>query len=95
MLRLERTCRTHHVPSESDFRSSLSCKDVRVNGIGEVEPSIQVLVRLEIEVIVLTPKFGVVVRFRQEPGVRSTMHGKPRDLKNSSQRSSAAFFVTP
>ena len=40
---------------------------VEVPTDGEVDPSIQVLVRLEIEIIVLTPKFGVVVRFRKEP----------------------------
>ncbi len=67
MLRLKRTRRTHDVPGKSDFRSSLGCKDVRVNGIGEVDPSIQVLVHLEIEIVILTAEFGVVVRLRKEP----------------------------
>lgn len=67
MLRLERTCGTHDVPAESDFRNSFSCDNVCLDCVGEVKPSIQVLVRLEIEIVVRTPKFGVVVGFRKEP----------------------------
>jgi len=67
MLRLKRTRRAHDVAVKSDFRSSLGCEDVRLNGIGEVDPSIQVLVHLEIEIVILTPELGVVVRFRKEP----------------------------
>src|SRR4029078_134976 len=67
ILRLKRTRRAHDVAPESDFRGSLGGKDVRVDGIGEIEPSIQVFVRLEIEILVLPANVGVVVRFRKEP----------------------------
>ncbi len=66
VLRPKRACCTHDVATEPDLRSSLSCEDVCINGIGEVQPSVQVLVHLEIEIIVLPPKFGIVVRFRKE-----------------------------
>jgi hypothetical protein len=67
MLRLERTCGIHDVPAEPDFRSSFSREEVCLDCVGEVEPSIQVLVRLEIEIVVPMAKFGVVVGLRKEP----------------------------
>ena len=41
---------------------------MRLDGIGEVEAAIQVLVRLEIQIIVPFPQFWVVVRLGEEPG---------------------------
>jgi hypothetical protein len=37
-------------------------------GVGEVEAPVQVLVRLEVQIVVRAPQLGVVVRLRKEPG---------------------------
>jgi hypothetical protein len=67
MLRLERAGGAHDVSAESEPRSSFGREDVSLNGVGEIEPSIQVLVHLEIQIVVLMPQIGIVVRLRKEP----------------------------
>ena len=95
VLRLKRTRGAHDVLPESYRWRLLSCKNVRVNCVGKVESSIQVLVYFQIEIIVPRLISGSSSTSGKNRQVRRTMHGKPRDLEKSSQRSSAAFFVTP
>src|SRR5688572_11836128 len=55
------------VSREADFRRASSRENVRIDGISEIEPAIQVFVDLEIEIVVLPPGFRIIVRFRKEP----------------------------
>src|SRR5262245_203188 len=66
MLPLEWTSGAQHVARESDLRTSLGRENVCVDGVSQVEPSIEVLVQLEIQVIVPMPQFGVVICFWEE-----------------------------
>lgn len=67
VLRLKRTRGAHDVSPETFYRwHLLSCQNVRVNCVGKVESSIQVLVYLQIEIVVLSAGFRVIVRFRKE-----------------------------
>jgi hypothetical protein len=67
VLRLKRARGAHDVSPETSYRwHLLSSKNVRVNCVGKVESSIQVLVYLQIEIFVLSADFRVIVYFRKE-----------------------------
>src|SRR5262249_7596295 len=68
MVALERAGGAQHVSGESDLRTPLGREKVSFDSVSQVEPSIEVLVHLQIQVIVPMPQLEVVICFREESG---------------------------
>src|SRR5687767_9657893 len=67
MLRPERASGAHDVTPETECWSPFGREEVCLDRVGEVEPAIQVLVYLEIQILVLIPGVAIVVGFWKEP----------------------------
>src|SRR5262249_7742922 len=77
MLALERAGGAQHVSGESDLRTPLGREKVSFDSVSQVEPSIEVLVHFQIQVIVPMPQLEVVICFREESSCPQDNARKP------------------